>query len=157
MRNNNYNSKLGDNSEFFAQYKDPRWQKKRLEIMQRDHFMCQNCNETTKELNVHHKFYEYNRKVWEYSDSELITLCKDCHEIWGAYTSAVNQFTHVLLMSNWSPMQIQKLLDKIMLIHNVIRCTPYDIDALIDTLEFGLLKWEKENCGIRFNLENYHE
>ena len=59
--------------------KDPRWQKKRLEIMQRDNFTCQYCGATDKELQVHHLVYYENMCPWEYNGDELITLCKDCH------------------------------------------------------------------------------
>lgn len=60
--------------------KDPRWQKKRLEIMQRDNFMCQHCGATDNELLVHHRVYRKDAKPWEYENDELITLCKRCHE-----------------------------------------------------------------------------
>lgn len=59
--------------------KDPRWQKKRLEIMQRDNFTCQYCGATNNELHVHHKYYLCGRMPWEYSNSSLITLCDNCH------------------------------------------------------------------------------
>ena len=58
---------------------DPRWQKKRLEILNRDEFMCQSCGDTTSTLHVHHKYYE-NIEPWDYSINSLITLCADCHE-----------------------------------------------------------------------------
>jgi len=61
--------------------KDPRWQRKRLEILERDDFTCQKCYETTKTLHVHHKVYS-KQKVdpWTYADNVLITLCEDCHQ-----------------------------------------------------------------------------
>lgn len=31
-------------------------------------------------LNVHHKSYVINRLAWEYDNSNLITLCENCHE-----------------------------------------------------------------------------
>ena len=61
------------------QYKDPRWQKKRLEIMQRDNFTCCMCDDTTSTLNVHHRKYILGRKPWEYEDEDFITLCEECH------------------------------------------------------------------------------
>jgi len=42
-------------------------------------FECQNCGEKNKMLHVHHKQYFKNRMPWEYSDTELIVLCEDCH------------------------------------------------------------------------------
>ncbi len=58
---------------------NPLWQKKRLEIMNRDAFTCQKCNHTDTTLNVHHLKYHNGLKPWEYLDVDLITLCKDCH------------------------------------------------------------------------------
>ena len=67
-------------NDFFAQYKDPRWQKKRLKIMERDNFMCYSCQDNGNTLNVHHAVpYRKNTKPWEYEDDELITLCENCH------------------------------------------------------------------------------
>lgn len=68
-------------SNYLEKLKDPRWQKKRLEIMERDQWTCRDCGNTEKELHVHHIFYYKNYcDPWEYRDEHLITLCKDCHE-----------------------------------------------------------------------------
>jgi len=62
------------------QYKDPRWQKKRLEIMKRDEFQCQSCGDKEATLNIHHAIpYKKDKFVWEYEDSDLLTLCEGCH------------------------------------------------------------------------------
>lgn len=37
--------------------KDPRWQKKRLEILNRDEFACRFCGDNKSTLNVHHISY----------------------------------------------------------------------------------------------------
>lgn len=60
---------------------DPRWQKKRLEILQRDNFTCKYCAATDKTLHVHHKHYIYGQDPWDYREDWLITLCAECHEI----------------------------------------------------------------------------
>lgn len=59
--------------------RDPRWQKKRLEIFQRDNFACTQCGDTTTELQVHHEKYIYGRTPWEYEGDLLKTLCSNCH------------------------------------------------------------------------------
>ena len=59
--------------------KDPRWQKKRLEIMRRDEFACTMCGDSESELQVHHKEYHSNAQPWDYSDEDLCTLCRECH------------------------------------------------------------------------------
>ncbi len=66
---------------FAAQYKNPLWQKKRLEAMEWAGFECQNCGSEEKQLHVHHRRYVKGRKVWEYDNSELDVLCNECHEM----------------------------------------------------------------------------
>lgn len=65
----------------WQQRQDPRWQKKRLDIMNRDKFKCLECGSDSKQLNVHHRWYVAGRKVWEYPDLALMTLCEECHQI----------------------------------------------------------------------------
>jgi hypothetical protein len=67
-------------SEYSQKLLDPRWQKKRLEILSRDEFECQICCETTKTLHVHHKIYFKGKEPWEITNEYLTTLCRDCHE-----------------------------------------------------------------------------
>lgn len=59
--------------------KDPRWQRRRLEILNRDNFTCQKCADTEKTLHVHHRWYKAGKEPWEYPDDILITLCESCH------------------------------------------------------------------------------
>jgi len=61
--------------------KRPEWQRKRLEIMQRDNFTCIDCDDSESTLNVHHRYYVKGRMPWDYPDFCLITLCSSCHEI----------------------------------------------------------------------------
>lgn len=60
--------------------RDPRWQRKRLEVMKRDGFCCRMCRDETKTLNVHHTYYERGLSPWEYPDGSLYTLCEPCHK-----------------------------------------------------------------------------
>jgi len=60
---------------------DPRWQKKRLEILSRDNFTCNTCSNTKKTLHVHHKNYLHGHQPWEYDNDNFNTLCKDCHSL----------------------------------------------------------------------------
>ena len=59
---------------------NPQWQKKRLEIMQRDNFTCQFCGCKDRTLHIHHKVYEKGKKPWEYDNKDLICICEKCHE-----------------------------------------------------------------------------
>lgn len=60
--------------------RDPRWQKKRLLVMERDAWCCQSCYDPETTLHVHHRIYLANTDPWEYPDSLLVTLCEDCHK-----------------------------------------------------------------------------
>ena len=67
-------------NDFFKQYQHPNWQKKRLEILERDSYQCQQCGDKENQLQVHHGFYGKDKKPWEYDDRSLSTLCDNCHK-----------------------------------------------------------------------------
>lgn len=67
-------------SAYLVKLKDPRWQKKRLEILDRDKWCCQKCFDDQSTLVVHHKIYLQDKEPWDYPNHLLITLCEDCHE-----------------------------------------------------------------------------
>jgi hypothetical protein len=58
---------------------DPRWQKKRLEILDRDKWSCRNCGSKEITLHVHHE--RYADEPWGADNSDLVTYCRDCHFI----------------------------------------------------------------------------
>lgn len=60
--------------------KDPRWQKKRLEILNRDNWQCVSCLSKDKTLHIHHVDYLKGKDPWEYDDEYLMTLCYECHK-----------------------------------------------------------------------------
>ena len=57
--------------------RDPRWQKKRLEIFNRDKWACIKCGDMETELHVHH--IKYEGEPWEAPNELLVTLCAHCH------------------------------------------------------------------------------
>lgn len=61
--------------------KSPKWQKKRLKILERDNWTCQYCGATEDQLQVHHDKYNPNGNPWDIDDKELTTLCFRCHEV----------------------------------------------------------------------------
>lgn len=71
----------------------PNWQRKRLEILQRDRYECTNCGDAEKTLHVHHRLYIKGRMVWEYENDELTTLCADCHKTEHALREILNRIT----------------------------------------------------------------
>lgn len=62
------------------QLRDPRWQKRRLEVMQRDGWRCVACGDSQSPLNVHHKRYLRGKPPWASPDADLETRCETCHE-----------------------------------------------------------------------------
>lgn len=71
MANKTYQEKL----------RDPKWQKIRLKILNRDEWSCQKCYDTEKTLHVHHRRYSNEYKdPWDYPENLLVTLCEDCHQ-----------------------------------------------------------------------------
>ncbi len=59
--------------------RDPRWQKMRLKVFERDEWRCQLCSDETKTLHVHHRYY-MKVEPWEYPHDALMTLCEECHD-----------------------------------------------------------------------------
>jgi len=59
--------------------KDPRWQKKRLEILERDHWACVVCGDKEETLHIHHIAYLYGKEPWDIPNGLLITMCECCH------------------------------------------------------------------------------
>lgn len=90
-------------TEFQRQLQDPRWQKKRLEIMERDEWTCQRCGDTKATLTVHHKSYRFDGEkfadIWDYDKSNLITLCDLCHEKEEIKLKKIGKNVHIFLRS----------------------------------------------------------
>ena len=80
---------------------DPRWQKKRLEVLEAAGWRCEYCSDGENTLHVHHIRYVKGRKPWEYERSQLRALCADCHDEHHAYKdrldALVSQVDPVLL------------------------------------------------------------
>lgn len=70
--------------------KDPRWQKMRLMILNRDNWSCQFCGDKETTLHVHHK--KYNGEPWKAHNDDLITCCQDCHLIIEHCKAAIDIF-----------------------------------------------------------------
>jgi len=60
--------------------KDPRWQKKRLEVMSYANWRCQICGTKDDTLHCHHSYYTKGKQPWQYPKGAIICICKACHE-----------------------------------------------------------------------------
>ena len=54
------------------------WKKKSAEIRKRDNYSCQNCG--SEGFDVHHKTKEAYKRLWKEKNSDLVTLCRSCHQ-----------------------------------------------------------------------------
>ena len=85
--------------------RDPRWQRKRLEVMQRDNFACQQCGAVNSTLNVHH--WKYSKEPWDANLADLETLCECCH---GAIEKQKKSITELMRSSNYR-LGISRMID----------------------------------------------
>ena len=86
---------------YFEKLKDPRWQKKRLEILDRDEWCCQRCGDNEETLHVHHRIYQYGKEPWEIDNDLLVTLCKDCHDEESTYWKDLGHDAILILKSKF--------------------------------------------------------
>jgi hypothetical protein len=59
--------------------KDPRWQKVRLAVFERDDWRCHWCGSKSLSLNVHHIIYT-KKHPWSENKDNLETVCEKCHK-----------------------------------------------------------------------------
>ena len=107
---------------YLEKLKDPRWQKKRLEIMQRDDFQCTCCGDRDSEIHVHHSYYEFGKEVWEYSEESLFTLCSSCH-----YQHTLSQRRIKELMRT---IQYDQLYEFEKIVNKCALMNPYELDLV---------------------------
>lgn len=99
--------------------KDPRWFAFRDDFIARnrrncdDPAQCCQCGEdTAAPLQVHHRRYYPERDPWDYDDTDLLLICKECHE------------------------QIHRLENRVRdLVRSLEPHECYEMDALIEVLE----------------------
>ena len=123
---------------YLAKIRDPRWQKRRLEIFQRDEWACQVCFDSENTLNVHHRWYENDREPWEASDDALVTLCEDCH----AYeTQNRKRYEAGILQAMRKRFFADALLDIWMMLDAMK--LPYPPEVVFDSLTHYLLDFDR--------------
>jgi len=68
-------------SSYAEKLKDPRWRKRRCEIIELKGNACTDCgcSGESEPLQVHHLHYLRGHEPWEYADDYLIPVCDSCH------------------------------------------------------------------------------
>ena len=99
--------------DYKEQIKHPKWQKKRLEILERDSYTCLECGEKEKTLHVHHNYYTSIFKLWEYSNEHLQTLCEDCHSERHHLKSLIKEVIDVWFTDNKTLQELHCIITKL--------------------------------------------
>lgn len=73
-------SRMSTKTAYWEKLQDPRWQKKRLEMLQRADFHCECCFDGESKLNLHHRYYIKDRDPWDYPDWAYLVMCDECHK-----------------------------------------------------------------------------
>lgn len=63
-------------------YNTPKWKQKRIRILKRDHYLCQECKKYGKRVDaqtVHHIKHVEEHPEFAFVDSNLVSLCNACH------------------------------------------------------------------------------
>lgn len=100
---------------------DPRWQRKRLEVLNRADFSCRRCGTRTETLHVHHGYYEKDVEPWDYPMDSLHCLCEFCHEIEQGLLAAAHR--------------------------RLGRMLPQDIEAMLAIMDYFLLSYSPSDHG----------
>ena len=77
------NKRLMNKKEYSEYLKNPKRQKKRLEILSRDNSSCVVCGngiDTDTQVHVHYLSYRKGCMPWEYDINDMRVLCKQCHQ-----------------------------------------------------------------------------
>lgn len=68
---------------------------------------CEHCG-STERLEIHHCFYEKNKKIWEYENRFLKVLCKDCHKLRTDFEFKIKE-----MLADFSTESLKKVIKRI--------------------------------------------
>jgi len=66
---------------YLAQLRHPKWQRKRLEVLQRDGWIVRAAQKGDYAVYADGSKAPIVTGAWEYSGDDLTSLCEDCHEL----------------------------------------------------------------------------
>ena len=125
--------------------RDPRWQKKRLKILERDGWKCKYCESEDIELHVHHK--KYKGLPHDADDEDLETLCKNCHYIFHFMKDNFSEF-----IGNFST--IKRLKSEINESYSLYVYMDSEIIALFNLVDNTLEYWHSFSKNYSMRLAN---
>lgn len=63
-----------------SDYDDSRRKQRRMEVIGKHGNFCEQCQQRPERLQVHHKYYDHGKRIWEYPNEAFSVLCQGCHE-----------------------------------------------------------------------------
>lgn len=128
--------------DYWKKLKDPRWQKKRLEILARDNFTCCDTGATEEELHVHHCYYAKGAP-WETPNEYLLTLSVSAHEYrQGLEQRAKKALGRILSMSLCSEGGEGGLERLVKSMESITESEFPVFPVVVDDSEYSELKWK---------------
>lgn len=127
-------------STYSEKLKDPRWQKKRLDVFRRDGFACRDCGSTTRTLHVHHCHYEKG-DPWNTGEEFLLTLCESCHEYRGAIENNARKLLGVVFAQSACAKDDGELLHVAVSLEMMVKTPCFSVVGTEELIEL----WEKAN------------
>lgn len=96
---------MGETNQTYSEkLRHPLWQKKRLEIFERDNWTCVSCDRDCLHhgltMHVHHIKYLPNLEPWEYDSAYLATYCELCHNTEHLIGDQINESLVDLVRAN---------------------------------------------------------
>lgn len=105
---------------YYEKLKDPRWQKLRLRIFERDGFACLVCESKENPLTVHHGQYKFGQEPWEAHPDSLWTLCEPCHKACQAQLAEIKE-----LIGETFPTEYGSLIEAILHVRTIGEFRPH--------------------------------
>lgn len=85
---------------YFEKLEDPRWQKIKSRVQERDHFICQYCGDDETSIHVHHMAYGKG-EPWEIDINLLQCLCKVCHKKITSFQKILKEENITVSLEHW--------------------------------------------------------
>lgn len=124
--------------------KDPRWQRRRLEVFNRDSFTCQDCGNTKESLHVHHLGYTKG-EPWDTPGCLLRSLCWKCHESRQKLEDTI-RLKLALLFSRMNQREVCEALDSINRIEMCDFSGSLEISDAMQSAYNSDMRWFNEAC-----------
>jgi len=119
---------------------DPRWQRLRLEILNRDGFACTYCGDKTNTLHVHHTYYEFGKDPWDYPTESLVTFCEGCHSLAEQTRAELRQLIPLFSLS--AQLSLRGILD------NLVNIEPETAEEmLLNVVDLSLETFREAESG----------